>query len=127
VSQILVIEDQPEQRGQLVRILSKEGQEVTGAANGKEALVHLTTRTPDVAVVDIHLPQMDGLELIGVLRSRFPATRIVAISGGGMVSGVDYLTVANLLGADRTLEKPIWPHRLREVVGELLLSAGRAA
>ena len=72
----------------------------------------------DLIVVDIFMPEMDGLELIPLIRKTRPATKIIAISGG---SGLrDYLGTAKKLGAHDTLKKPFSFQELLDAVSAQL-------
>lgn len=74
----------------------------------------------DVLITDIFMPRVDGLETITRFRSRWPALKIVAISGGGTLTRGDYLEVAVRLGADATLRKPFEPQALLDLVHQLV-------
>ncbi|MFI5310388.1 MAG: response regulator [Gemmatimonadales bacterium] len=116
---VLVIEDDGDVRHQLVATLRLAGHDVSEADNGCDGLSLVESCTPEVAIVDILMPGLDGLETISAVKARHPEVHIVAISGGGMINGLQYLRIAQLLGAHRTLEKPIWPAQLVAVVRDL--------
>jgi CheY-like chemotaxis protein len=65
------------------------------------------------------MPESDGLEAIAAFRREFPATKIIAVSGGGQRAKGDYLAAARLMGVDATLEKPFDVERLLEILREL--------
>jgi len=66
------------------------------------------------------MPEQDGLETIRELRRRFPAVKIIAVSGAQQKLNLDLLYVAEKLGALRTLEKPFDIRKLVALVEELL-------
>jgi Amt family ammonium transporter len=68
-SQILVVEDDPTTRDMLRRMLEREGWLVDEADNGETALGRIAERRPDLILLDLMMPRMDGFELIGALRS----------------------------------------------------------
>jgi two-component system KDP operon response regulator KdpE len=77
---VLVVEDDEETRAALVRDLSARGYRVAEAADGQEALRHWESRRPDVVLLDLGLPDMDGLDIIRRIR-REATTPIVILSG----------------------------------------------
>ncbi|MBN1909958.1 MAG: response regulator transcription factor [Pirellulales bacterium] len=108
---ILVVEDEEEIR-ELVRYnLTKAGYAVTGAASGEEALRAIGSTLPDLVVLDLMLPGMDGLSVCKIVKSD-PRTRdvpIVMLTAKGEESDI----VAGLeLGADDYLTKPFSPRVL---------------
>jgi len=67
-SQVLIVEDDPETRKALHRMLSKEGWEIIEAANGREALEHVAKSRPAFILLDLVMPEMDGFEFLAELR-----------------------------------------------------------
>lgn len=65
----------------LAMMLEEEGYEVSTAADGFDALVRLRNSIPDLIISDLHMPGMSGVEFLSVLRRRFPAIPVIAISG----------------------------------------------
>ena len=93
------------------------------AADGREGLELQEGEPADVVVTDIFMPNQDGMETIHELRRKFPDTSIVVVSGGGSAtSNIDYLHIARLLGATHTLQKPVQPDLLVDVVRGLARS-----
>ena len=82
------------------------GHDVVTAQDGVEALKEMDEATFDIAIVDIIMPNKEGLETIQEIRRDFPETRIFAQSGGGVGSPGGYLQIASALGADFTISKP---------------------
>lgn len=66
---LLVVEDDTDARDVLCRFLTRAGHEVSGAPNGRDALQSILARTPDVIVLDLLMPEMDGTDLVEILRS----------------------------------------------------------
>ncbi len=117
---ILVVDDHEIMREVICQILEDAGHNVRFAAEGHEALRKLSCAHFDLVVTDIVMPEMDGIELIGELRRRFPATRIIAMSGGGeRFPTNDGLAIARRLGAGASLNKPFVADELLEAVEEL--------
>src|SRR5687767_3953878 len=66
---ILVVDDDPDSREVLTRSFSKAGHVVRSAENGRRALIAVATAVPDVIVLDVRMPEMDGVEFLQVIRS----------------------------------------------------------
>ena len=112
MAKILVVDDEPDERFLVGRVLKKQGHEVTVAENGAAGLKAAQEWAPDLVVTDVMMPVMDGVELIRRLRSD-PATAgipILAASGDTHLAG----------GADAVLAKPYDNHRLLTLVNSLL-------
>lgn len=135
MAHILVVEDHSELRTVMAEVLRCAGHEVAVASDGKQALERVVTEArPDLVVTDVFMPKMDGLDLIRALRRRFPSVRIIAMSAGWHVRDLtiteqkeDPLTAARRLGADATLEKPIYAYDLIRTVEEVLALRPTAA
>ena len=77
----------------------------------------------DVLITDIFMPDSDGFELIATVRREYPETKIVVMSGGGQKLKRDYLSSAELIGVDATLQKPFEINDLLEVLKTLLAAS----
>jgi DNA-binding response OmpR family regulator len=120
---ILVADDEPDVRDLIREILQESGFEVVTASNGQQAMERLESLPIDLLIVDLVMPEQEGLETIRMLRKRRPEVKILAISGSGAL----YLRVARLLGAQTTLQKPFTVDALVEKVTALLDGAGSPA
>jgi CheY-like chemotaxis protein len=101
---ILFIDDEESMRRLFQLTLEGAGYHVLTAENGQHGLRLLEHLSADLILVDIFMPEMDGLELIPLIRKTRPASKIIAISGGsGMMNHLD---TAKHLGAHDTLKKP---------------------
>lgn len=80
---ILVVDDEPATRLSLAELLSLEGYEVAAAASGEEALDLLSEKSFDLAIVDLKMPGMDGLAVVGALQERTPETIIIMLTAHG--------------------------------------------
>lgn len=117
---ILVIDDETGVREVISESLKVCGYQVMQAENGMVALAMIGQgRKPDVVITDLIMPGQDGMEIILTIRQKFPDVRLVAISGGGWRNSADFLTMAEDLGADVALPKPLDMDELERVVGEL--------
>lgn len=78
---ILFVDDEPCMRELMAMILNEEGYEVATATDGLDALSQLRSFTPDLIISDLQMPRMSGVEFLAVVRHRFPAIPVLAISG----------------------------------------------
>lgn len=69
VAHLLVVDDDSDSREALSRILRRRGYRVTSVPNGRDALAVLTSSTPDLIILDLRMPQMDGIMFLDVVRS----------------------------------------------------------
>jgi CheY-like chemotaxis protein len=78
---ILLVDDEPSIRFVLGAVLEQSGYTVDSAEDGFAALRKLRTAMPDLVITDLRMPNMNGFELLSVLRTRFPQLPTIAISG----------------------------------------------
>ena len=83
MAKILVVDDSTEISATLCVFLEKSGHEVTCVPNGREALVHVISKLPDVVVLDLLMPEMDGPSFLEVVRSylRIQSLPVVILTG----------------------------------------------
>ena len=104
---ILVIDDDDDVRQLICKMISSEGFTVLEAANGVEGMKTIRSEPEiDLVITDLIMPEKEGLETIKELRQDFPHIKILAISGGGKIDALNYLSIAKGMGADLTLSKP---------------------
>ena len=104
---VLVVDDDDEVREMLRQMLERQGYEVTTAADGQRGIARYREDPADLIVLDIVMPEKEGLETIMELRRDDPGVKIIAISGGGRIGPQSYIEVARALGAQRTFAKPL--------------------
>ena len=109
---ILIIDDDPEIRSILQRILAQAGFEVLTVASGEEGTRVFRQSPADLVIVDMVMPDKDGLETLMEIRRGFPSARVVAMSGAPRADVMDPLSVALKLGAVASLSKPFNPKDL---------------
>ncbi|MBW2507150.1 MAG: sigma-54-dependent Fis family transcriptional regulator [Deltaproteobacteria bacterium] len=100
---VLVIDDDPGVRDYMEALVSRQGYEVTAAADGEEALKNLETTQPDLITLDVVLPGMDGLQTLEKLKQRLPDVPVVMLSGHGQARNI---VEAMRRGASDFLRKP---------------------
>ena len=117
MAQVLVVEDEEDIAFPLVRTLQREGYEVTWIDSGRKALVHLQTSPADIMILDLGLPDMDGLDVCRAARDDgFDGGIMIVTARAGeldRVVGLDY-------GADDYLAKPFGLAELQARVRALL-------
>jgi DNA-binding response OmpR family regulator len=119
-TRVLVVDDEPMVRDVLARYLEKEGYEVDVAEDGEQALDALATQVPDLVLLDLMLPRVDGLEVLRRMRERTPTAVIMLTARGEETDRV----VGLELGADDNVTKPFSP---REVVARVRAVLRRAS
>lgn len=120
----LVVDDDPLIRRMLRQVLEQSRFAVEEAAHGRAAMEKLRQDPYEILLTDIMMPEMDGLELISIVRRQFPEVRIVAISAGGRLGDPDDLATARMLGAVAVLNKPFRVAALRAVLAVALDDGG---
>ena len=122
---ILIAEDHPDNREMLTRRLERRGYEVHCAENGAEAVEKAKTCSPDLILMDISMPVMDGFEATEAIRARERGGRrtpIVAMTASAMRGDRERCLAA---GMDGFLSKPIRVDALNEALAADRPSAGR--
>jgi two-component system nitrogen regulation response regulator NtrX len=100
----LVVDDEKNIRGSLEGILKDEGYRVRGVASGEELLKQIAQTVPDLVILDVLLPGMDGLQALTDLKRLHPELPVIMISGHGTV---ETAVKATRLGAYDFIEKPL--------------------
>ena len=117
MSRILVIDDEQIIRTSCVRTLTPEGYEVIVASNGKEGLELIEKEPFRLVLLDLKMPDMDGIEVLQKIKSSRPETKVIMITG---YSTVETAVKTLKLGAFGYLEKPFTPDTLLETVKEAI-------
>lgn len=103
---VLIVDDDPKTRRVLREILEPLNHSVLEAGNGREALPLVAQHEPDLMIVDILMPEMDGLETIRYLRRKGYRMPIIAMPAGKNLTAKRYSEFAKTFGADDVLMKP---------------------
>lgn len=101
---ICIVDDEPAILHTLSSILEDEGYQVTIAKTGSEALRVIQQEPPDVVLLNVYLPEIDGLEVLKRVREQFSNVSVIMMSGHG---SVETAVKAIKLGAYDYLEKPL--------------------
>lgn len=118
-SKILVVDDEPDIRELIEYNLKKEGYQVVTAENGLEAIAQAKKHSPQLILLDIMMPEMDGIEACRVIRAlpEFKETFIVFLTA----RSEEYSEVSGFnVGADDYIAKPIKPRILMSRISALL-------
>ncbi|NHV60986.1 MAG: response regulator [Candidatus Verstraetearchaeota archaeon] len=110
---ILIVDDDEDIVESLSTLLSNAGYVVDVALNGEEAIKKSKEKVYNVALIDVELPDMTGIDLLTKLEERKPATRKIIITG---YASLDNAVKALNLGADAYLIKPVDPEELISTV-----------
>lgn len=100
-----------------MRTLTREGFTVTGTTFGADAIRIAIEMQPDVTVMDMSMPEVDGFEILKVLHSEAPHLHVIAVSGS--LQGV-LLNSTRMFGATKVLEKPVDAELLVRTIREIL-------
>ncbi|RMH32540.1 MAG: response regulator [Nitrospirae bacterium] len=117
---VLIIDDDEQVRCLLREAFEQAGYEVAAAANGAEGIQLYKQDPTDIVILDILMPEKEGLETILDLKREFPAVKVIAISGGSERARIDVLDLAKRLGAKHTLTKPFELRTLLTLASEML-------
>jgi DNA-binding response OmpR family regulator len=122
---ILVVDDEVNIRNLVRMCLESAGYRVRQAANGSDALEQICNDTPDLILLDLAMPVMDGMSVLAEMRSmwrRYPTRVIVVTAHGSVATAIQ----AVRLGASDFLEKPFSPEDLRQSVASVLRESSPA-
>ena len=119
MKRVLVVEDEPEIRELIMMTLRKHGYEVVGAECGEEAWIEAARQTPQLLVLDVLLPDMDGLSLCEMFR-RIPTTSKIPILMLTACATLQARGIAADAGANDFMAKPFSPRELAHRVDRLL-------
>lgn len=117
---VLLVDDNAVFAETLRLALEHAGVVTTVVASGAAALAQLRRTAFDAVLLDILMPDQDGIETLLQLRQAHPAAAVIAMSGGGRIAREDALLLARRLGAVAALAKPF-------ALDELLHAIGRVA
>ena len=100
---VLIVDDEPFIRQILSRIVAREGYLVSEAVDGQDAIEKLAEQKQDFVISDIKMPRMDGLQLLAIIKEKYPDIRVLLVTAfGSEYSFRDILDA----GADHYIAKP---------------------
>jgi DNA-binding NtrC family response regulator len=120
MARVLVIDDEPHVRAAVSIALKMKGFEVVAVEGGRMGLSEQEKSSFDLVIVDVYMPNMDGIQFIKALRQRRPNLPIIVMSGvlyrGTGGSALDVLPMAPHLTDIVSLQKPFRPKQLLQAV-----------
>ncbi len=120
MKRILVIDDDEFFREMLLAMIEREGYIVDEAEDGEIGIEKHRENRYDLIITDIIMPNKEGIGTIMELKADYPDVKIIAVSGGGRVVPNNYLSIAEKLGAHKTLTKPFERSELIASIQELI-------
>ena len=117
MARILVIEDDEMMLALFRHILGEAGHEILPTADGPRGISLYKEHDPDLVLLDLGLPTMNGLEVLRMIRDFDPAARVIVVTGYGSDESAD---VAFRYGAIDFVQKPFDPARLLERIGKAI-------
>lgn len=110
---VLVVDDALFTRKVLREILESEGYEVIEATNGREAVDKFQTERPDLVLLDVSMPEMDGLTTLHAIKEINPDAKVIMVSAMGQSSTVQEALKS---GACDFVVKPFRQNQIRELI-----------
>jgi len=119
MKKILLADDKPASRELIRAILAQSGYSIFEAGDGSEALRTAREILPDLIILDLHMPHLDGFQVIAQLRAdqKFTATPILALTASAMRGDRERAMAAGFTGY---IAKPIGLNALRKEIGRYL-------
>jgi two-component system, OmpR family, response regulator CpxR len=109
---IVVADDDPLVQHSCKHLLEAAGYKVALATTGLEAIRALERSNVSAVLVDVFMPEMDGIETLLSIKKQSPTTSVIVMTGGGARGRMDFLEAATRLGADEVVQKPFTAEQL---------------
>ncbi len=120
MARILIVDDDESTRRTLRRMLEPVGYDVVEAADGREGVELYKEDSVDLVLMDLIMPEKEGIQAAAELRHYDPEVKIIAISGGGRIDNFQVLRIAQKFGIEHALPKPIRMGKFLALVNEVL-------
>jgi DNA-binding response OmpR family regulator len=120
VKHIVCIEDEPEMIELIQLILNRRGFEVLGASGGKEGLKTVRELLPDLVLLDLMMPDMDGWEVYQQMKSEESTRNIPVIIVTAKAQNIDKVLGLHIAKVDDYIAKPFGPQELIDSVEKIL-------
>jgi DNA-binding NtrC family response regulator len=114
---VLVVDDESIVRRSCERVLSPEGYDVVTISRGDDAVDLLEKEDFDIVLTDLKMPYMDGLDLLNIIKNRWPSIEVIVITG---YSTPTTAIEAKNLGAYEFIEKPFNPEEILSAVNRAM-------
>lgn len=116
-NRILIIDDDNTLRESLINLLSMQGYEMAGAADGKIALNLLEDEVFDLIITDYKMQEIDGMRFLKTISRQYPSLKVIMITGYG---SIEHAVEAMQAGALNYISKPVNPQKLIKIVEDTL-------
>ena len=124
--EVLVVDDDPIAREIAAEALGTAGYPCRCAEDGAVGIRAMEARPAQLVLLDVVMPNKEGIETLREIKQRWPATRVIMMSAGTRVMQInDLLGLASSLGADATMSKPVRAEPMLALVENVLNSAPR--
>jgi CheY-like chemotaxis protein len=123
---VLVADDEDDILRLVTTVIERSGHEVVSVRDGVQALAAVRTRRPDLVVLDISMPEMDGLEVLRRLRADAETSELPVLLLSAQAQEAD-VRRGFVTGASAYVKKPFSPRELAQRVDELLGSSAQSA
>jgi len=117
MASVLIVEDDQSIRNELAQVLLEEGYQVFTAVDGEQALAEINNQPPDLVLLDIVLPGIDGISVLGEIKKNSRKTIVIMVSGA---SDVNQAVEAMKLGAFDFIKKPFISEELLIIIRKAL-------
>lgn len=123
MKRILIADDEKAIRNVLRLALQRKGYETFEAENGREAMERYVELKPACAIIDLIMPDQEGIETIMQMRQHSHRAAIIAMSGNTGTRAATYLKMSRALGADLVIQKPFTIEEITAAVEKVLAKA----
>ena len=123
MARILVVDDEPMMRDLLQITLTRKGHEVLSADGGRKAIQRFRQEHPDLTILDLNLPDINGIDVLREIRSVDPHATVIILTGAGRE---DLEQEARALGVTDFLQKGFSLHELGAALNRVLKQPGQA-
>ncbi len=114
---ILIVDDEDEMRSYIGGLVTSFGYQTSSASNGAEALEKFNAMNPALIIMDLMMPEMDGIEVLGRIKEQNGDTPVIILSGHGDTKNV---VRAMKMGASDFINKPFEPEVIRHTINQVM-------
>jgi DNA-binding response OmpR family regulator len=126
LKRVVCVEDEPEMIDLIRLILSRKGFEVLGANGGKEGLVMIKEQKPDLVLLDLMMPDLDGWEVYQQMKADKETTDIPVIVVTAKAQSIDKVLGLHIAKVEDYISKPFSPQELLDSVDQVLNREGQS-
>jgi two-component system response regulator VicR len=126
IKRVVCVEDEPEMIDLIRLILSRKGFEVLGANGGKEGLLMIKEQKPDLVLLDLMMPDLDGWEVYQQMKADKETTDIPVIVVTAKAQSIDKVLGLHIAKVEDYISKPFSPQELIDSVDQVLNREGQS-